>query len=103
MGESEELPDEGWFGIPIEPPDPIEFLLVGIDPTVDFSWREVGLDRLGNAVHRCPDRRFPTGSYGWFDPHHPPVSAGEAITKDGFERAWSLEPILPAQRKRRLG
>jgi hypothetical protein len=95
VGKSAELPEQGWFRIPTEYSDEIGYLLVGIDPAFEYAWREVGLDRSGNVVHRCPDQRFPMGGYGWFDPHTPPVSEGVAISKDEFEHAWSLEPILP--------
>jgi hypothetical protein len=104
MGTSEDLPEIGWFRIPMaDDDDEIEVLLVGIDPASEYSWREVGLDRAGNVVHRCPDRRFPMGEYGLFDPHTPPVSEGIPISKEDFEQTWSRAPVLPPPRWKLFG
>jgi hypothetical protein len=97
VSKSEELPDVGWFRIPVEsdPPD-LAFLVVGIDPAGPCAWREVGVDPAGDVVHRCPDERFEMGTYGWFDPHTPPVSEGVPISREEFEAAWAQEPVLPS-------
>ncbi len=98
MGESEELPEQGWFRVPLGG-DEIQALYVGIDPAQEYAWREVGVNNSGNIIHRCPDKRFPSGGYGWFDPHSPPVSLGTPISRDEFEALWSQPPVLPPRRR----
>lgn len=101
MSKSEELPEEGWFRFSAEdgPTSEPTVLFVGIHPSLDpHGYREVGVDASGRVVHRCPDRRFPMGAYGWFDPHNPPVSEATPITRDEFEAAWALEDLPPVKR-----
>jgi hypothetical protein len=101
MSKSEQLPDEGWFRFSFDdaPMSDVAVLMVGIHPSLGpAGYREVGTDPAGNVFHRCPDDRFPLGTYGWFDPHAPPVSEATPITAEEFEAAWALED-LPSVRR----
>ena len=101
MSKSEELPAEGSFQFSFadDPDSDVAELFVGIHPSLEpAGYLEVGVDPSGHAVHRCPDRRFPMGGYGWFDPHNPPVSEAAPITRDEFDAAWALEDLVPVKR-----
>jgi hypothetical protein len=51
--------------------------------------REIGIDKDGRLVHKCPSDKFRNGTYGLFDNQVVIISdESSLITKNEFERMW---------------
>jgi hypothetical protein len=51
--------------------------------------REIGFDKEGEVVHRCPSEFFPLGQYGIFDNQKVKISDfSSTISKEEFEKLW---------------
>lgn len=54
--------------------------------------RELGLNKDGQIVHKCPSGAYKYGTYGLFDNVTVAITSSRSfITKDEFERLWLLD------------
>lgn len=72
-----------------------------------FVRREIGLNKEGKVIHKCPSEFYPNGTYGYFDNQKVIIidktSVGDfdlnailtdensLVTKEEFEKIWEMD------------
>lgn len=53
--------------------------------------REIGLNKEGKVIHKCPSKLYRYGTYGLFDNQKVIITGTRSlITKEEFEKLWKL-------------